>query len=85
MVGYKPGGDVQLTNTDHAVAGAVSSALSRAIGQPLDVLKIRFQVRILVAILMGIRVKCPWASEYSKLHNSCVVDTQPRHRLENFL
>lgn len=46
MVGYSPLDQVQLTNTEHAFAGAISGAITRCISQPLDVLKIRFQVRL---------------------------------------
>lgn len=45
-VGYKEDQDVQLTPGDHAVAGAVSGMVTRALIQPLDVLKIRFQLQI---------------------------------------
>ncbi|RUS90728.1 hypothetical protein EGW08_001532 [Elysia chlorotica] len=46
MVGYDPKDKVHLSATEHACAGAVSGALSRAIIQPLDVLKIRFQLQV---------------------------------------
>ena len=46
MVGYDPLEKVHLSATEHAFAGAVSGAVSRACIQPLDVLKIRFQVRL---------------------------------------
>ena len=36
----------RLTNSEYVVAGALSSALTRAACQPLDVLKIRFQLQI---------------------------------------
>lgn len=43
-VGYKAEKQDQLSPTNHACAGAVSGAVARAVLQPLDVLKIRFQV-----------------------------------------
>lgn len=46
MVGYNPGEKVQLSHTENALAGAVSGAVTRAACQPLDVLKIRFQLQI---------------------------------------
>lgn len=42
MVGYNP--DLKLTEQDYVIAGGVSNAVSRAVNQPFDVLKIRFQV-----------------------------------------
>jgi hypothetical protein len=33
-----------LSSFDHSLAGAVSGILTRVVSQPLDVLKIRFQV-----------------------------------------
>ena len=33
-----------LTAMDHAVSGAISGVVTRALVQPIDVLKIRFQV-----------------------------------------
>lgn len=44
MVGYDPQAKKQLTPFDLTVAGVVSGVGTRALGQPLDVLKIRFQV-----------------------------------------
>ncbi|XP_043195407.1 mitochondrial thiamine pyrophosphate carrier-like isoform X2 [Amphibalanus amphitrite] len=44
MVGYDPS-MVQLSSWQHAQAGAVSSFLTRLCCQPLDVLKIRFQLQ----------------------------------------
>lgn len=46
MVGFQPQEGVQLTATEHAAAGAVSGAVSRVLFQPLDVLKVRFQLQI---------------------------------------
>ena len=43
-VGYNMKDDVHLTSAEHALAGAVSGAITRGLVQPLDVLKIRFQV-----------------------------------------
>ncbi|KAK3107142.1 hypothetical protein FSP39_008025 [Pinctada imbricata] len=45
MVGFTPD-TVQLSSSEHAVAGAVSGGVSRALFQPLDVLKIRFQLQV---------------------------------------
>lgn len=44
MVGYNA--DVKLNRTDHVAAGAISSTIARAISQPFDVVKIRFQLQI---------------------------------------
>lgn len=46
MVGYDPEDKVHLSASEHAFAGAVSGAISRACIQPLDVLKIRFQLQV---------------------------------------
>ncbi|XP_033745376.1 mitochondrial thiamine pyrophosphate carrier-like [Pecten maximus] len=46
MVGFRPQEGVQLTATEHASAGALSGAVSRVVFQPLDVLKVRFQLQI---------------------------------------
>lgn len=45
MVGYNPQSDLKLNNYDIIFAGAVSSIVARAVSQPLDVLKIRFQLQ----------------------------------------
>ena len=43
MVGYDP--QIQeLSKLEHGVAGATSGVITRMIAQPLDVIKIRFQV-----------------------------------------
>lgn len=44
MVGYSPNREHQLSGSALGFAGATSGAVSRALTQPLDVLKIRFQV-----------------------------------------
>ena len=44
MVGFDPG-IKELSKTEHVCAGAVSGVVTRAIAQPLDVIKIRFQVQ----------------------------------------
>lgn len=45
MVGYDPANkDVQLPQYAFGVAGALSGFVTRAISQPLDVVKIRLQV-----------------------------------------
>ncbi|OWF49792.1 mitochondrial thiamine pyrophosphate carrier-like [Mizuhopecten yessoensis] len=46
MVGYRAQEDVHLTGKEHALAGAVSGVVSRVMFQPLDVLKVRFQLQI---------------------------------------
>ena len=43
MVGFDPG-IKELTKMEHAYAGAASGVVTRMIAQPLDVIKIRFQV-----------------------------------------
>lgn len=45
MVGFKPEKETHLSPTEQAFAGAVTGAVSRALFQPFDVLKIRFQVQ----------------------------------------
>jgi hypothetical protein len=42
MVGYNP--ELKLTEQDYVIAAASSNAVARAVTQPFDVLKIRFQV-----------------------------------------
>lgn len=44
-VGYRADAKEELSVGEHALAGAVSGMVTRALAQPLDVLKIRFQVR----------------------------------------
>ena len=44
MVGYTPGAELDLSRRQYALVGATSSAVARVVAQPLDVLKIRFQV-----------------------------------------
>jgi solute carrier family 25 (mitochondrial thiamine pyrophosphate transporter), member 19 len=44
MVGYSPNSEHHLSGSELGFAGATSGAVSRALTQPLDVLKIRFQV-----------------------------------------
>ena len=44
MVGYNPQTEASLSKQEYAIIGATSSAVARAISQPLDVVKIRFQV-----------------------------------------
>ena len=51
MVGYDPSA-AQLSSWQHAQAGAVSGLLTRLCCQPLDVLKIRFQVSFLLLSLL---------------------------------
>lgn len=46
MVGYKPEIETHLSPTEQALAGAVTGTVSRALFQPLDVLKIRFQLQV---------------------------------------
>lgn len=45
-VGYNSDNDVNLSATEHAIAGAVSGMITRGLVQPLDVLKIRFQLQV---------------------------------------
>ncbi|XP_065350398.1 mitochondrial thiamine pyrophosphate carrier-like [Cloeon dipterum] len=46
MVGYSPNSEHHLTGSQLGIAGATSGAVSRALTQPLDVLKIRFQLQV---------------------------------------
>ncbi|KAI8512259.1 hypothetical protein Bbelb_088980 [Branchiostoma belcheri] len=46
MVGYDPQEKVELSSTEYAVAGGVSGFLTRAACNPLDVIKIRFQLQV---------------------------------------
>eukprot|EP00058_Branchiostoma_floridae_P005731 XP_002591219.1 hypothetical protein BRAFLDRAFT_131411 [Branchiostoma floridae] len=53
MVGYDPQEKVELSATEYAVAGGVSGFLTRAACNPLDVIKIRFQVCQLLSLVYG--------------------------------
>ncbi|XP_014673795.1 PREDICTED: mitochondrial thiamine pyrophosphate carrier-like [Priapulus caudatus] len=46
MVGFDPHDSVTLTQSQQALAGASSGIVTRLVTQPLDVLKIRFQLQI---------------------------------------
>ncbi|KAK7113513.1 mitochondrial thiamine pyrophosphate carrier-like [Littorina saxatilis] len=46
MVGYTPHESVRLSDVEYAAAGAISGSVTRCICQPLDVLKIRFQLQV---------------------------------------
>uniref|UniRef100_A0A2C9JYL7 Mitochondrial thiamine pyrophosphate carrier n=1 Tax=Biomphalaria glabrata TaxID=6526 RepID=A0A2C9JYL7_BIOGL len=46
MVGFDPLVKNHLSSTDFAIAGAISGAVTRAVSQPLDVIKIRFQLQV---------------------------------------
>lgn len=46
MVGFDPESKKQLSKFDYALAGALSGVFTRATCQPLDVLKIRFQLQV---------------------------------------
>lgn len=46
MVGFQPGSYDNLGKTDYVIAGAASGFITRAMFQPMDVLKIRFQLQI---------------------------------------
>ena len=48
MVGYIPEAEVNLSKREYALVGATSSAISRVVSQPLDVIKIRFQVKLIM-------------------------------------
>ena len=44
VVGFTPEKERKLSPLDYGIAGAVSGAATRGVIQPLDVVKIRFQV-----------------------------------------
>ncbi|XP_034240121.1 mitochondrial thiamine pyrophosphate carrier-like [Thrips palmi] len=46
MVGYDENASKRLRDSEYAVAGATSGGLTRAVSQPLDVIKIRFQLQV---------------------------------------
>ena len=56
MVGYNPQNEVELSHKEFALAGALSGAMSRVLAQPLDVLKIRFQVLSLTELLEFLQI-----------------------------
>lgn len=59
MVGYDESAPKRLDDTEYAVAGAISGGLTRAISQPLDVIKIRFQVANLdLNIFFELKIFC---------------------------
>lgn len=66
MVGYTPEKETQLFASEQALAGAVSGAVSRALFQPFDVLKIRFQVRVHCIYLVEINTTCHSKFNFSK-------------------
>lgn len=45
MVGYDENASKRLSDSEYAIAGAAAGGVTRAICQPLDVVKIRFQVK----------------------------------------
>lgn len=47
MVGYNAEDEHRLNDIEHAIAGACSGMVTRFVCQPLDVLKIRFQVNMI--------------------------------------
>lgn len=46
MVGYDENASKRLTDSEYAIAGAAAGGLTRALTQPLDVIKIRFQLQV---------------------------------------
>ncbi|XP_076451977.1 mitochondrial thiamine pyrophosphate carrier-like [Babylonia areolata] len=46
MVGFSPHESIRLSKSEYAAAGAISGSLTRCVSQPLDVVKIRFQLQV---------------------------------------
>ena len=69
MVGFSPHDLVQLSDAEYAAAGAVSGSITRCVAQPLDVLKIRFQVKYCVGHLT---VKRYWVDFLCEM-TSCAI------------
>lgn len=67
MVGYDPTSTVHLTQLSHGLAGAASGVVTRAVSQPLDVLKIRFQLQV-EPILKGHH-----GAKYHSMLQACLV------------
>ena len=52
MVGFEPTKENSLPKLAYGAAGASSGIITRVVAQPLDVLKIRFQVKVALLTLL---------------------------------